>query len=37
MLMIRFNLSTLIYLSDESLRFYIILDKGLRDNNDYLK
>ncbi|CAD8154628.1 unnamed protein product [Paramecium pentaurelia] len=37
MLMIKFNIVTLINLSEEQLRFYQILDKGLRDNNDYLK
>lgn len=31
MLMIKFNMITLISLSEESLRFYIILEKGLRD------
>ena len=37
MLMIKFNIITLINISEEQLRFYQILDKGLRDNNDYLK
>lgn len=37
MLMIRFNMSTLLHLTEEQLRFFQILDKALRDNNEYLK
>jgi len=37
MFILKFNVTTLVALSDESLHFYAILDKGLREQNEYFK
>ena len=37
MFIIKFNINTLVALSEESLHFYTVLDKGFREQNEYFK